>query len=241
MKPTLHIFPFSNFCEKAIWTLEYAGIDTNERVHLPGPHARATKGLSGQTAVPILEIGSEILAGSDSIARYAHEKAPSKEIIPRGHKEDILAWQKRLDDIGATLRGALFHEILDRPGLAKDILTSGSKQGFFGGYSLFFRAFCPLLRKMLRDELPSAEDARAQCRSVMDAVAEEAEASGYLVGRQFTLADLTAASIFYPVVLPEKALGAAYAKSRPEMRQWLSFWEDHPIIPYVERMYATHR
>ena len=67
MTPILHAFPFSNFCEKARWALDCSGVDYEDRVYWPGLHAKKITALSGQTAVPVLEVGDRIIVGSAAI------------------------------------------------------------------------------------------------------------------------------------------------------------------------------
>ncbi len=241
MTNKLHIFRFSTYCEKAIWALDLAELDSEFVFHMPGPHAGKIKKMAPQTSVPVLEVGDQVVAGSDRIADFAHHQRPELELIPPDLRDDILAWQMRLDDIGHVLRATLFYDLLKTPGRMADILTAGLTEGRMTGYGLVFRCMAPMLRRMIQREHPDKAKAWAACREVFDAVAEEAGGTGYLVGDRFTLADLTAASIFYPVVLDDRALGAKYAREQPEMQAWQAEWADHPGRAYVERIYRDHR
>ena len=62
----------------------------------------------------------------------------------------------------------------------------------------------------------------------------------YLVGDAFSVADLTAASIFYPFVLPPEGpqilLGC-----RPPSRSYRPSFADRPGYRWVEEMFARHR
>ncbi len=238
MADMLHIFPFSNFCEKARWCLDHAGIPYEERLHLPGPHAGTIKKLSGQTAVPIFEHGGTVVTGSDRIAEICAVSGAGSPLIHPDDRDEIIGWQTRLDAIGGTLRGTLFHDILSKPGAAADILTGGSSTL---KYRLMFRGLCPMLRSMLKKELPDMEKARQDCTAVMDAIVVAQKETGYLVGGRFSLADLTASAIMYPLVLPDQALSAPHARSHPAMKPWLAHWADHPVRNYIARIYRHHR
>ena len=53
-----------------------------------------------------------------------------------------------------------------------------------------------------RSPAEAAEDSRAKTVAAMDRLEREISSSGFLVGESFTVADLTAGALFYPVVLP---------------------------------------
>ncbi|MEM7441250.1 MAG: glutathione S-transferase [Pseudomonadota bacterium] len=239
MPPTLHIFPYSNFCEKAVWALDAFGQPYERRLHFAGPHARAVKKLSGQTAVPVLENGQRITAGSASIIELFSESAAYDRLVPTSHRAEIMEWQARLDGIGATLRGTLFYQILPHRTLAIRLL-SGRQKAPWGGYGLFFRAFTPVLMSMLRKNMPDQATGLSACRPVLDDIAQAA-GDGYLVGDQFTLADLTAAAIFYPICHPAGSLGHEVTQAEPQLAKWHALWADHPAIAYVQRIYTDHR
>jgi glutathione S-transferase len=80
-------------------------------------------------------------------------------------------------------------------------------------------------------------------RATFRRVEAEVGPAGYLLGDSFTVADLTAASILAPIVVPPEF---PYIKLHPEERA-AQFWEfraslkDHPGFKWVEDMYARHR
>ena len=159
MAAKLHIFPLSTFCEKAVWALELAKVDVAHVEHFACTHRRALKRRSSQSSVPALEIDSTTIVGSDKIAAFAAERVP--RLVPPAHRDEILAWQDRLHREGERLRGVFFSDILDRPSLARDLFTAGQTAGRMTFYGAFFRLFCPMVRKMVRDAYPNP-DASAQ-------------------------------------------------------------------------------
>lgn len=239
MTPTLHIFPYSNYCEKALWTLDALGVRYRVQYHYPGPHGRRIKALSGQTAVPVLEHDGKVTAGSNHIIEAFAGTPAHDALIPAEHRAEIMAWQQKLDDIGGILRGALFHSVLGNRTLAIRLLTCDHKNPW-GGYGLFFRAFTPLLRSMLEQKLPNLDSALKPSLNVLSEVTETAR-DGYLVGGRFTLADLTAAAIFFPICNPPGALGHDVATVLPELGPWRTLWAGNPGADYVARIYRDHR
>ncbi len=62
----------------------------------------------------------------------------------------------------------------------------------------------------------------------------------YLVGDRFTVADLTAAALFYPVVLPPE--GPVDARLMPEsLLRFRASLEDRPGLRWIEDMFHRHR
>lgn len=240
MRYVLHLFPFSTYCEKARWALDHLGVSYQEVTHYPGPHTRAIKKLSGQTSVPVLEDGSRVIAGSAAIIDHAMSAIPGSDLLPAEHEAKILEWQKRLDNIGATLRGTLFYDILQHPKLAVELLTAGQKRPL-SGYGIFFRTMIPMLKRMLKQGLPDEAKARADCQKILREIAEATSSTGYIVGDRFTLADLAAASIFFPICMPEHSMGFAFTQKNPDIDRWKASWADNEAIPYIQAMYRNHR
>ncbi|MEE8556725.1 MAG: glutathione S-transferase N-terminal domain-containing protein [Myxococcota bacterium] len=65
--PELLQFPYSHFNEKARWALDLKRVPHTRRSLLPGPHAVTVQRLTGQTTVPVLRLGEEIIDGSARI------------------------------------------------------------------------------------------------------------------------------------------------------------------------------
>ena len=94
----------------------------------------------------------------------------------------------------------------------------------------------------MRDAYPNPDASAQEVRQIFDDIHHAASDTGYLVGDQFTLADLTAAALSYPLIWPEHALGARYANTRREdLLAWHLRWKGHGIEDYVARIYRDHR
>jgi glutathione S-transferase len=95
----------------------------------------------------------------------------------------------------------------------------------------------------LRFSTASPDRARAAEEKVVAALDRlEAELDGgeYLVGGHFTVADLTAAALLYPLVMPPQV---AWRPSRLP-RAWSEFLETHEgrsSLKWVAKMYRRHR
>jgi glutathione S-transferase len=85
-----------------------------------------------------------------------------------------------------------------------------------------------------------AEAAREKVMLGFDYLERELGSNDYLVADRFTVADLTAAALLYPVVLP--AEGPFHLEVLPEgWRRLRKTVEGRPGFRWVEKMFARHR
>jgi glutathione S-transferase len=99
----------------------------------------------------------------------------------------------------------------------------------------------PLLRMRYGINPESAAEGWEKTSAAMDRLESELEGREYLVGDRFTVADLTAASLFFPIVRPDEAqyqvpepLPAALVKRR-------GTFASRPGFQWVQEMYRRHR
>jgi glutathione S-transferase len=86
-----------------------------------------------------------------------------------------------------------------------------------------------------------AETARQRTVAAMDRIGREIQPSGYLVGDQFTAADLTAAALLWPSVMPNEfpyKLPAKLPTPFATERQQLA---GHPAVGWAAGIYQNHR
>ncbi len=84
-----------------------------------------------------------------------------------------------------------------------------------------------------------AQQARQRTLAALDRLESQLDGREYLVADRFTVADLTAAALFYPLVLPPEGPlqldpPAAVAEFRNDVAQ-------RPGYRWVETMFARHR
>ena len=107
-----------------------------------------------------------------------------------------------------------------------------------------YRASFPLVSLVMKRSMginaENAARARERTRQALDFVAKESEATGYLVGDGFSIADLTCAALLMPAVDVGDLGGPARAGTEEE-RVWLARWEAHPGATWVREIYRRHR
>jgi glutathione S-transferase len=84
---------------------------------------------------------------------------------------------------------------------------------------------------------------RAKCVEALDTLETELGEKDYLVGDRFSIADLTAASLFYPLALPpEFPYTSPTWEQLPEgAREFLGELRERPGAQWVGEMYRRHR
>jgi glutathione S-transferase len=103
--------------------------------------------------------------------------------------------------------------------------------------------FCRVVKRSFRIRPETVENSREKVRAAFDKLEAEVGPGGYLVGESFTVADLTAASILAPLVMPPQF---PYIKLHPDertaqSRRFRDSLKARPGFRWVEEIYARHR
>ncbi len=240
----LYQFCFSHFNEKARWALDFKGLSHLRHSLLPGPHARTAKRLTGQTAVPILTIGGNAIAGTAKIIDRLEEVYPEPPLYPADpqQRRRALEIQDWFDTkVGAQIRCALFFELSNDIGYFADIFSSRQPYPVRAVYKLLFPFIARVIRSNLKVNDISAARGRDATQAALDFVERNSRETGYLVGDSFTVADLAAASLLMLTTFPPELQTPLPKRRSMVMRQWIENWEGHPGTEWVREMYRRHR
>ena len=142
------------------------------------------------------------------------------------------------------MRLLAFHELINEPQMFAEIASAsvpgplGRATGLVGAYA---RTYASLRFGAGSDE--AAATARAKITAAMDRLDTELEANGgeYLVGESFSVADLTAASLFYPLVSPAEGPVSPDSPTPPALQSFRDGLSDRPGYLWVEEMFRRHR
>jgi len=238
----LYQLAISHYCEKIRWALDHKRLPHRTATLLPGLHVAKMKRKGLKSSLPVLEHDGTLVQNSSDIIDYLDAAFPERSLTPTDPSlaAAARAWEKTADDeIGPHVRRICYHHLLQHPDVVIPMLAHGGP--WYGGFLL--RRMFPKLEALMRQGMQiDAAAAAASARSLDAALAqllERLQGREFLVGDEFTRADLAAASLLAPFRMPDKygitwprpfpASLAAVADAYAERLAW------------VDRMYAQHR
>ncbi len=244
-KVVLHQFLYSHYNEKARWGLDWKGVSHERTTYLPGPHAPLIGRLSGQPQTPVLVIDGAVIGGSGAILAELERRWPDRPLFPADPalRAKAAAICDELDrEVGVAVRTVLFSEMIHEPTYLCSVFAEGKPWLV----RTLYRATFPLARGMvakgngLVDPANVAHSFDVTARA-LDRVARDTEATGYVVGDAFTVADLTCAALLAILTAPPHP-----DMHRPEpvperVAALLARYERHPAIAWVNETYRRHR
>lgn len=239
---------FSHFCEKARWALDRAPIEYREEDHVPLLHWRASLGAGGGRTVPVLVTPGQVLRESTEILRFADERLPAeRRLFPddparRAEVEALVADFDR--GLGPAVRRYLYYYLMKHRDLVVEVLACTGPRWERGVVRRMYPLFGALMRRGLKIDAAGAERSRVKFMATLDALDERlADGRRYLVGEQFSAADLTFAALGAVLVIPPE-----YGFAVPERARQLSPLAEvadevraRPAGQFITRMYAEER
>jgi glutathione S-transferase len=241
--PILWHFRLSHFSEKVRWALDYKGIDHREIDWPPGIQVGPAILRTGQRQLPIMCIGGSWIHDSTKIIARLEEWRPLPCLHPADSelKREALDWEEQLDtDLGPATRALILNATLRRPeAFVRE--AAWFKPPFF---ELGIRVMTPGLRlagtAARAFSFPERRN-RQSVASVLEMIETRIERHDYLVGDEFTVADLTAASLLSPIMevdefpyTPESGFPSSVGELRED-------YVSRPAIKWAKTMYRLHR
>ena len=204
---TLWHIELSHYNEKARWALDYKGVPYERRVPMPGLHGVsamvATRGR--QRRLPVLELDGRRIGDSTAIIAALEQHTPDPPLYPADPAERARALELEEffdEQLGPEIRRFGWHHMLQDP----DAVASALFRGTSPSRARLLRRTFPAARlSVLADYSidPDTDAApRAAILAAMARLEEELDGGDYLVGDAFSVADLTAAALFTPIIRP---------------------------------------
>jgi glutathione S-transferase len=248
-EPTLWQLEISHYSEKARWALAHKGVPHRRRSPLPGSHMAVALALTRgrEKTFPILQLDGRTIGDSTAIIAALEQRYPEPPLYPAGpeQRRRALGLEEFFDEeLGPYARFLPFHELVNEPEIFAEVASEavpgplGKAKPLVGLYARTYAS----LRFGVRDK-GAAQVAREKIYAAMDRLDAElaASESGYLAGESFSVADLTAASLFYPVVGPEGGPLPTDLPSPPAFDRFRDSIRDRPGFAWVEAMFRRHR
>ncbi len=241
--PVLWHIRISHFNEKVRWALDHKRVPHVRRAPLPGLHPVVAQFVSGSRTLPVLVVDGEAFSDSTRIIAEIERRWPDPPLYPEDpdDRARALALEDRFDErLGPEIRRLLFLLLFSDAALSGRILMGPDDERRARFMSATFAGARPFVAGYYGVSEGRAEDARAAVEAALDGVQQEVGPSGYLVGDDFTVADLTAASLLAPIVRPPQFAGRA-ERFTPEAQELADALATHPTFEWVTEMFARHR
>jgi glutathione S-transferase len=243
--PTLWHLAISHYSEKVRWALDYKEVEHERRAPMPGYHIAVALALTRgrHYTFPVLEQNGERIGDSTAIIAALEARYPEPPLYPADPDERRRALE--LEDwfdegLGPYMRRYAFHELRrDRERFAQLAASEAPRTiaRFKRMSASYARAFTALRFRAGSDS--ASDQARERILVALDHLESELGSNEYLVGERFSVADLTAAALFYPLVLPPEGprqytLPETFTRFRKRLTERRGF-------RWVEEMFRRHR
>jgi glutathione S-transferase len=244
--PVLYHLEISHYNEKARWALDFKQVPHVRKTPPPILHTLWALAMTRRPTFPVLRLNGTAIGDSTRIIEALEHQYPEPPLYPEDPAERgrALELEDFFDEqLGPNIRRYLFHEALEN--LEPEEWVEGAMGSAPAAVKKAMRASSPVTSRMLRlrygIDPGRVTAAREKMLAAMDRLERELQPSGYLVGDRFTVADLTAAALFFPIVRPPEAphrfegrLPEGPARLRDELSQRQGY-------KWVEEIYRRHR
>jgi glutathione S-transferase len=247
-KPVLWQIVISHYSEKARWALDYKGVEHDRRAPTPGGHMGVALWLTrGRCKTfPVLQLDGEAIGDSTAIIAALERRFPDPPLYPEDPDERRRALELEDffdEELAPHSRLLTFHEATKDPAIVerftRDLLPGRLADigPVRAGAQRFFAAFVALRYGVRSDR--RAELAKTKILAAFDRLESELGAGDYLVGECFTVADLAAASLLYPLVQPPE--GPSLPPPPEGLERFRAPLKERPGYRWVEEMFRRHR
>jgi glutathione S-transferase len=244
--PVLYHLEISHYNEKARWALDYKNVPHVRKAPTPMLHTLRALTLTGKPTLPVLKLNGKAIGDSTRIIEALEREYPEPALYPKdgGDRRRALELEDFFDEeLGPYIRRWLFHEGLE--GLETDDFVEGTMRNSPGAMKTMMKTTAPVAKRVLRLRYgisdDSAQAGRGKVLSALDRVEQEVQPSGYLVGDSFTVADLTAAALLFPLVRPPEAPHMIEGAMPPGFISFRNSVADRRGFKWVEQIYREHR
>jgi glutathione S-transferase len=195
---------------------------------------------------PVLKLNGKAIGDSTRIIEALERDYPEPPLYPSdpGDRQRALALEDFFDEeLGPYIRRWIFYEALEE--LEPDEWVDGTMGNAPGAVKRVMRVTSPVASRLVKlrygARAEEAEEARAKTEAAFDRVEQELQPNGYLVGDRFTVADLTAAALLFPLVRPSEAPFKFEARFPDRVARFQNEMSKRRGYQWVEETYRRHR
>jgi len=240
----LYQLAISHYCEKIRWALDYKGLEYQIINLLPGLHFSKTKQFSTNSNLPILTHGQQVIQGSSQIIDYLDLNFTDKPLTPAEHDTAKLAkeWERVADeDIGPHIRRILYHSLLEHPKIVIPFFTHQGPWYSAIFYKLAFTKLAKVMRKFMSIDDQHVKQSTQLLSFTVDKLCHQLEHqnSPFIVGDQFSRADLAFSALLAPLITPVQYDLPWPTQFPPEIELLMSSFQDR--LQHVNYCYQHYR
>jgi glutathione S-transferase len=238
--------PFSNFNEKARWALDYKQVPHVRRSSSSGLHPLQAMALTrgAHKTFPVLRIDGRTIGDSTAIIAELERRFPEPPLYPEdpAERRHALELEDFFDEsFGHEVRRLTFWHLLTDEGAGE--LTMRELAGYRSAAVLraVLRPTRAWLFRYYGISEESARVARGKIEAGFDRIEAKRAGGDHLVGDRFSVADLTAAALIAPVLMPPEFPWRPRGGTHPSIARLQGELGRHPAVDWVRRTYARHR
>jgi glutathione S-transferase len=210
--------PVSHYCEKARWALIRSQIPFIEEPHMP-PFYRFTTKKYGDGTVPLLITKDAVLTDSEAILKWADQNGTNQFKLYPTDPEQLQQVEKLVKQFDLVLASAVrqwvYFYTLNLPKVVRSLWCAGTPWFEQLLFPVMYKPICAAITKGYKVDLDSAATSYkkiSQTFSMVDSLL--ADGRSYLVGDQFSAADLAFATLAAPIFSP-----SGYSVKLPDLAQ----------------------
>jgi glutathione S-transferase len=200
---------------------------------------------TGRPTLPILFLGGQAISDSTRIIEALEGFQADPPLYPHGEAECRRALELEDffdEELGHPVRTLILgHNFATNPDLVVAALSTGMGRRAQRAMRAGFRAFGPYYKYRHKIDGATIDAAPRKVRAGLDRIAAERQPSGYLVGERFSVADLTAAALLAPLVIPPQLQYPPPDDVQAAVAQVRETFGAHPALEWVREMYRRHR
>jgi len=199
----------------------------------------------GDGTLPVLDLAGERIVGSTRIIAALEERQSEPALYPGDADERRRALE--LEDFfdenaGHDMRRVGFWELRDNLGYGVSFMTTDQPKVRRAVGRVGLRIGFPFVWRYMAARYKFSEAAVERSRgtlvAALDRIESERAGRDYLVGDEFTVADLAAAALLYPLVWPPEF---QYELPEPPDWEFLEAFRDHPALGWISESWRRHR
>jgi glutathione S-transferase len=242
--PVLWHLKVSHYNEKARWALDYKQVPHQRKAVLAGTQEKLARKVSGGTTLPILVCDGRAIGDSTDIIAALEARHPDPPLYPADPeaRRRALELEDFFDEqLGPYIRLLAIHLTLEDP----DVWMGAFMPDLSRAQRVAMRAAFPAVKRQVIkgfgiDER-SVQTAWDQMALTTERFKQALGPSGYLVGDQFTVADLTLAALTSPAATPEQFPYPQPQHASPLADPLREAFAGPGLLDWTREIYARHR